>query len=318
MNKFKILIKFLLCYSPNILKKAIMKINKYREKKVIKERMLRTIVSKETVHDIIQQLNITGDVMLHTSKVNIGNIEGGTQYIAEELINKIDLNKHTLLVSALPYRGAFADYLKKNRVFDVRTAPIAMGSVNRYIASLPNTIRSLHPTHSVVALGKNSQYYVIDHYKDITPFGIHSPYFKLIKNDGQVLLFGATLNNLTCVCAVEDMLGDSYSDYIYSSEIFTTQCIDYNGNTLNVKTKCHNPKKAIKRDLTFIHDDLIKNGIMKVYPIGEAEVALINIKAFAIFYLKLLNSGISNRGRIHVSEQLHNKIEDAINYLKFI
>lgn len=311
----KYLVKFFLCYSPNFLKAFIMKLNKIHEKKCIVERMYRTKVSKDDVHKLLLQISITGDVMLHTSKVNIGDIEGGTEFLANEIMSKLDLSKQTLLVSALPYRGAFADYLEKTHVFNVKSSPIAMGSINRYIASMPNAIRSLHPTHSVVALGKNAAYYVNEHSKDLTPFGEHSPYYKLIINDGQVLLFGATLNNLTCVCAVEDMLGEVYSDYLYSKKLFTVQCIDYDNNIVEVSTRCHDPRKAIKRDLSFVHDDLIRQGIMKTFPLGEAEVSLINIKPFTIYYLKLLDSGISNRGKIRVSKELHDKINAVINSL---
>lgn len=315
MQSVRVIAKYILCYAPDFIKKGVRYISGKLEIRQAKARQQRTKVSKEQIHSIIDGLNLDCDVMLHTSKINIGDLEGGTAYVAEELLRKINTERHTVLVSALPYRGAFADYLKKNNTFDVRTAPIAMGAINRYIASKPNAVRSLHPTHSVVAIGPNANDYIAEHYLDSTPFGSHSPYYKLIQNRGKVVLFGATLNNLTCVCAVEDMLGKAYAKYLYLEKSYTVKCVDDKGRIYDVSTVCHDPRKAIHRSLLFLHDRLIKEGIMQVYPIGEAEVAVIDIRAFAIFYLRLLDTGVSNRGIITVSEKLHQAIIDALNVL---
>lgn len=315
MKSVEVFVKYILCYAPDFIKDGVRYISRKLEIRRATARQQRTFVSKEQIHAIIDKLELGCDVMLHTSKMNIGTLEGGTAYVAEELLRKIDIERHTLLVSALPYRGAFADYLKKNKVFDVRTAPIAMGAINRYIAAKPHAVRSLHPTHSVVAIGPRADYYVADHQLDPTPFGVHSPYYKLIQNRGKVVLFGATLNNLTCVCAVEDMLGEVYAGYLYSKRRYNVKCIDKDGAEYDVSTVCHDPRKAIHRSLLFLHDRLVEEGIMQVYPIGEAEVAVIDIRAFSIYYLHLLDSGISNRGSIIVSEELHKKIKQVLNIL---
>lgn len=316
MWNIRVFAKYILCYAPDFVKKSVRRISRKLEIRQAKARQRRTKVSKEQIHTIINGLELDCDVMLHTSKTNIGSLDGGTAYVAEELLRKINTEQHTVLVSALPYRGAFADYLKENRVFDVRTAPIAMGAINRYIAAKPNAVRSLHPTHSVVAIGPHADEYVAEHQLDPTPFGIHSPYYKLIQNRGKVVLFGATLNNLTCVCAVEDMLGKAYAQYLYSAKSYAVQCVDNKGMTHTVVTSCHDPRKAIHRSLLFLHDRLIQEGIMQVYPIGEAEVAVIDIRAFAVYYLHLLDTGISNRGKIVVSEELHQAIRRALNILE--
>ena len=54
----------------------------------------------------------------------------------------------------------------------------------------------------------------------------------------------------------------------------------------------------------FMRDGLIKNNIMKVYPLGESEVSVIDVQKFALYYLDLVNVGITNRGKIRVSDEL--------------
>ena len=57
-----------------------------------------------------------------------------------------------------------------------------------------------------------------------------------------------------------------------------------------------------------MREGLMKNNIMQVYPLGESEVAVIDIQKFALYYLDLVDAGISNRGRIAVSKDLRNRI----------
>ena len=316
----KTIIKIALCYAPFWLKDLLILLNEKREKIEIRKRVSRTHVTRYEIQQVIDALDLDCDVMLHTSRSKIGDLEGGCEFVSNEFLRKVDCNQHTLLVSALPYRGSFFDYLRRRpgMVFDVRTAPIAMGGINKYLASRIGARRSVHPTHSVVAIGKDSFSYVSGHHLDRTPFGVHSPYWKLIQKRGKVVLFGATLNNLTCVCAVEDLLGDIYTRNIYAKRSFKIPCIDTEGCKIEVSTVCHDPRKAIHRNLTFIHDDLINRGIMKVYPLGEAEVAVIDILSFARFYLELLDSGISNRGKIRVDNKLHERIQCGLRKLNSI
>jgi aminoglycoside 3-N-acetyltransferase len=147
------------------------------------------------------------DIFLHSSITSIGKISGGTKFLAELILEKVNVNKNTILISALPFQGRFKEYLEQNPVFDVKNSPVVMGAVNEYLSLHPNAERSLHPTHSVIAIGPKSHYYIAEHHLDPTSFGIHSPYYKLIENNAEILMFGADLNYLTFIHVIEDMLG---------------------------------------------------------------------------------------------------------------
>jgi aminoglycoside 3-N-acetyltransferase len=262
-------------------------------------------VPKDVTHSILDSMELgDSDVLLHTSIINIGDVKGGAKFIANEIMNKVDVSKNTLLVSALPFRGAFKEYLSTNPIFDVRTAPVAMGAVNEYIADLPNAKRSIHPTHSVVAVGPKADYYTSEHQLDDTPFGIHSPYYKLLKNRGKILLFGATLNNMTFLHVIEDIIVDLFPIKIYDKKIYNCKCIDDKGNEVIVKTLCHNALAGMRRDLTFTHDDLINKGIMRSYEIGESEVCLLNSFDFSKYYIEMLSNGLSIYGKYKLNERL--------------
>lgn len=272
-------------------------------------RAKRTKVSKEEIANVIQTLDIDGvDVMLHTSMANIGAMSGGPKWFCECLLRKIDLEKHTLLVSALPFRGQFKSYLKKNSEFDVRSAPIAMGAINERIGSMQDAERSIHPTHSVVAIGKDAVAYTNEHHLDETPFGKHSPYYKLIKNKGKVVLFGATLNNLTLTHAIEDLMGDCNPDNVYCEKMFSINCYDKNGNPVVVNTTCHEPLHGIRRDASIFRDELVAKGLMSTTKIGESEVCVLDAFEFTLFYLQKIIDGRSIYGKVKLSKETKERI----------
>ena len=142
MNKtLKIAIKYALYYAPRPLQERLRKIQMERELREGMERAKRTRVSKAEFLELMDRLDWGSDIFLHTSMLNVGKIEGGAKFIADTLSRKVDTERYTLLVSALPYRGSFWEYLRMNPTFDVRTADIAMGAVNERFPGVLHGVR---------------------------------------------------------------------------------------------------------------------------------------------------------------------------------
>ena len=302
-------------FSPRFIRREIAKFKSKWEFNQAMQRMKRTKVSKEEIVAALDRLNINSDVMFHISMMNIGKLSGGTKFLAEQIEKHVDTTKHTLLLSALPYRGRFKDYLQTNPVFDVRTAPVAMGAVNEYFALKSETLRSIHPTHSVIALGPRAEEYTCEHHLDETPFGIHSPYYKLLVNDGKIVLFGATWHNLTMFHVFEDLLGTAFPvKHIYTSP-YRVKVIDKQGQEFYVSTPCHQPIKAIMRnsERKVVRDKLLGSGAIQQYKIGEGLVSLIHVRQFAKAYFDLLLQGQSIYGAHKVTPLLKEKISTIIN-----
>lgn len=296
---------------PDFIKSRIQSRHDERFLNECKERMKRTRVSKEEIASVISKLDIDGcDVMLHTSMISIGKLEGGRKWIAECLFDKMDLEQNTLLTVALTYIGKNKDFLESNPTFDVRTAPIAMGAINEYIASLDGAIRSIHPTHSVVAIGKKAKEYTMNHHKDVTPFGENSPYYKIIKNRGKIVFFGISINSFTAVHALEDPLLEVMPVKIYNKKRYNVRCLDWDGKELYVETPCHNPIAGMRRSLIQFENEMILLGIMKKYPIGEGFVSVVDAYSFAQYYLEKLVCGNSMYGKIKVSDALKTAVID--------
>lgn len=305
------LAKYVYYFLPDSIKRQIVKKKQKRDLRAAHERIKRTKVTREEVKKIIDSLNIgTNDVILHSSLLSIGKVQGGVKWVTNCLFEKINLTSNTLLVSALPYRGKFKDYLENIDVFDVRKAPIEMGGINEYIGQLPESKRSVHPTHSIVAIGKNAEEYVCGHHLDCTPFGLNSPYYKIIKNHGKAVMFGASWNYFTSIHVIEDLLGKDYPGKIYAPTKYKVKCFDSKGNQVIVETPYHDSLNSCIRMMSPLKPKLLKKGIMEVTPIGESEIEIIDMYKFALFYLDEIKNGRTIYGHVKVSEELMNLIEE--------
>ena len=285
-------------------KRALVRSNRIRQEKTI---------SKEDVRKVLRECDINADIYLHTSLRNIGyDIEGGKDFIADVLCDIVNLEKHTLLVSALPFRTTMKEFLDANKSVDMATAPNAMGAVNNLIMNKEGALRSLHPTHSTVAIGKDASKYVAEHHLDKTPFGPHSPYYKLMKNDGKVLLFGVDLDSMTFTHVIEDMIGDLYPVKVYTDKRYGVDVKNSDGHLFHVITTCHNPDVSIIRNCESIRKELIESGAMKSVPFGKSEISVIDSRQYVKTVCQLLLLGKSIYGEVHLCEAAKERVKEIL------
>ncbi len=312
MNKhLKHIIKYLRYFAPKSIKNFINRKADAKRLEDATKRFKRTKITKEQLGAVLDQLDWSHDVLLHVSVINLGRVVGGAKEIVRQVFERFDFDNHTLLIPALPYLGSFADYLTEDSTFDVRTAPNAMGSVCELITMMPEAKRSVHPTHSVVALGRDAEYYTSRHHLDTTPFGPNSPYRTLLQKNGNVVLLGATVDNITLVHCLEDFYGNDFPvKRIYSSRRFHVNCIDAYGKSLLVETPVHHPLTSIRRDDHTTWCKALAEGIVRQISLGEGYVYQFNARN----YIKALNDSLQC-GRSNYGKVAKPKINPDINIL---
>ena len=96
-------------------------------------------------------------------------------------------------------------WFERDEVFDVRRTPTAMGLLSEMARRQSDAARSLHPTHSVVAVGPLAGELVATHHCDPHPCGQKSPYSRVAERGGLILGLGVDVDVLTSVHCVEDM-----------------------------------------------------------------------------------------------------------------
>ena len=143
--------------------------------------------------------------MVHSSLRALGVVPGGAESVIAGLLDVMGDNG-TLLMPALSYEHV----TPKNPHFDVNKTPSNVGKLPEVFRLLPGTHRSVHPTHSVCAVGSLASHLLEHHIKDTTPCGSNSPFHLLPEYNGQILMLGCGLEPNTSMHAIEELMEPPY------------------------------------------------------------------------------------------------------------
>ncbi len=219
------------------------KIYHKRKQKQLAEQVAKlSKLSEERLRDIlVNVLGIAnGNVIFVHSSIGQLNLDFPS-YLALPMILDIIGSEGTLLMPTYPKENSY-NFLHSGKVFDVRKTPTYTGLLNEYARRHKNAIRSLHPTKSVVAIGKYAKEITSEHHKSILPYHFVSPYYKINAYKAKVIGIGVQTTYLSAVHSVDDTF-EGFPVETYHNQIFDAKCIDYDGNEVIVKTKAHDMRK---------------------------------------------------------------------------
>lgn len=232
-----------------------------------------------TKADLVNQLQAAGirpreSLLVHSSLSKMGFVEGGAQTVLDALLECIG-PEGNLLMPSFPASGRNKEYLDTAPVFDVQRTPSAMGKITEVFRSMPGTLRSLHPTDSVVAYGPRAAYFTAGHFGQLTPYTESSPFRRLASAGGKILMLGTTLNGAgTSLHTLEDAVDVPYP--VYLDQVYEVTVMDAQGNQYRVKTKVHNPAQSAKRNCDALKPLFLQAGAMTTCRIGDAECLLMD------------------------------------------
>jgi aminoglycoside 3-N-acetyltransferase len=283
--------------------RAIRKLNKWikpEDKNTKrKRRQRRPTISLGEIDAVLTELGIKkGDnVMVHSGISHVGKIKGGASGLLDLLQRKIGKNG-VLLFPVFPFNTLMLQYLETRLAFDARTSPSKMGTLTEVALKAPDRIRSVHPTHSVAGFGKEAGYYLNEHYQDNTPFGPHSPFWRLAENNGKILVIGVGLGSVTSFHLTEDRMGEQFPVRVYLDNMFEITCFSDRGEKYQVRTSCHDPFISKVRDCYLVEEDFISKGIYKKIELGNHYLGIIAAADMDKRLQKLAKKNFTIYGRI--------------------
>ena len=152
-------------------------------------------------HDLAA-MGLTGNetILIHSSMKSIGTVEGGADTVLDALMEFFA--EGLLLLPTHTWR--FIN--EENRMFDVCRSPCCVGILPELFRQRPGVVRSLHPTHSMAAYGKDAAAYIEGELDANTPCTPGGCYDRLRAAHGKVLLLGVTHARNTFIHSVEEVL----------------------------------------------------------------------------------------------------------------
>ncbi|MCS7461554.1 AAC(3) family N-acetyltransferase [Paenibacillus doosanensis] len=145
-------------------------------------------------------LNPKGTVLMHSSMKSIGEVDGAADTVLDALSEYM---KEGLLV--LPTH-TWSYIRADNPKFYVESSPSCVGILPELFRRREGVIRSLHPTHSVAALGTDAAEFTAGDERFDTPCHRGSAWGKLLDRRAQILLVGVDLRRNTFIHGIEEWL----------------------------------------------------------------------------------------------------------------
>lgn len=150
-------------------------------------------------------------LLVHTSLHSLGS---GVE--ASDVIDGLLLalgEEGTLMLPALSYCNCNAS----KPYFDYYETQSNIGYLPEYFRTrVEGVLRSVCPTHSCCAKGKNAHYLTSGHILDTTPCGANSPFRRLAYLAGKILFIGCTMRPNTSMHAVEELINP---DYLFGDDV---------------------------------------------------------------------------------------------------
>ncbi len=175
---------------------------------------MSTVHTKHSLLSDLQKsgVNPHGTLLVHSSVKSVGECENGADTILDALI---EFMKDGLLV--LPthtWEDITWTFFTEDNVpagggdtYDPLTAPSCVGVLTNLFLKREGVYRSLHPSHSVAATGKNAEEFVKGEELTRSPCPRNGCYGKLYDLDAQILFLGCDLSKNTFLHSVEEWNG---------------------------------------------------------------------------------------------------------------
>jgi aminoglycoside 3-N-acetyltransferase len=229
----------------------------------------------------------TDTLMVHANFEPDSGYEGTPADLVNVLADLVGKNGNLLMVS-IPFRGSAYDYLLQNKPFHVKKTISMMGMVTEMLRRRSGTVRSLHPTHPVLAYGKDSAWIAADHATCLFPCGIGTPFDKFLRLKGKILFFDVAFNAITFFHYVEDLVKDKLPFSVYHDRKFSITVIGEKDDPHVVETYAFT--KGVVRDPEKLEEEMARQGKIVRRRVGNSRLILVNAEDVLSVFAAMVES----------------------------
>lgn len=220
----------------------------------------------------LNEVGIKGSrhVLMHSALSKCGYFVGGQRVLVHTIREHLGGDSTLVLPS-----HSWKQVSNGLRTFDQKNTPSCVGAVSEWFRSQPDTRRSLHPTHSLAAIGPDVDALLAGHENAETPCGRFSPYHRLLELDVSILLLGAPLESNTSYHCCEGLME---LPYLLRPEKIEFRFLPISGEPFSKALAIHQPR--IPRNLQLMNQELSELGILKSCKLGSGWIHRIQGKPF--------------------------------------
>lgn len=240
-----------------------------------------------TKEDLTRQIREMGiqpydTVLIHTSMRALGPVENGAHGVIDAFRDY--LTEGLFLVPT----HTWANVTREDPVYDVNTTVPCIGALPRAAAFREDGIRSLHPTHSMWAIGKGAAEYVRNEENAPTPGTPGYAWDRLADVNAKILLIGVGHDKNTFIHAVEEVA--DIPDRL-QRDPWEAIIRDRDGNVYTHPYVTHFCSRSsdVSRQFVNFEKPLLELGAQKFGKLGNADVRIVDARACKEIVLKILS-----------------------------
>lgn len=225
-----------------------------------------------TKEQLVRQLSEMGllpsdSVMVHSSMKAIGPVEGGADTVVDAFMEYFC--DGLFMTPAHTWKQMSSGY----DIFDPATEPSCVGIIPNIFLKRSGVCRSLHPTHSVAAYGKEAREYVLGDENFTTPCDPKGCFGRLRDIDARILLIGVTHIRNTYIHSIEESM-DVPERFTAEPALFKVKMPE--GGLKEVRMYRHyNVRMAhISESFDKLKDLYFERGVARKAVFGDAECIL--------------------------------------------
>ena len=232
--------------------------------------------------DLVKCLRAVGvregdTVLLHAAYSESSGFQGSPKGVADAFLEALGESGNLLMVS-LPTAGASHEYLRSLKAFDVSRTPSRMGVVSEFFRRRDGVLRSLHPSHPMLAHGPRAEWLLADHEQCLYPCGPDTPFDKALDLDGMVVFFDTGLGKMTFFHWLEHRVRNQVDFPLYFEDPFEVTVIDQERNERTVRTLAFSQEAIDRRRDTILHREMRRQGVVRTCRVGNTRIMAARFK----------------------------------------
>jgi len=241
----------------------------------------------------LQEMGISqGDVVMVHSSWLMHNGFKGRPIDMINCLKQLVGESGLLIMPSLSYQNeSTRDYLLRNKAMNVKRAPSMMGLLSEVFRRGKDSLRSLSPTHPLVAWGKRKEEFIAGHDACSIPFGNDSPFSKLLALNGKILTIDASFSTITFTHFLENRIASTLSFPLYEDELMIGKLLDYSGLLHEIPVKVLSEQaNSFRREQRLI-DEMDQQNLIKRKRVGNTDLMLIDCQQMTACVDEMVNKG---------------------------
>jgi len=230
-------------------------------------------------------------IMLHSAFRESNGFRGTPTDVADAFLTAVGESGNLIMVS-LPTTGASYEYLNRLSVFDVRKTPSRMGLISEFFRRREGVLRSLHPSHPMLAFGPKASWIVEGHELCPYPCGPGTPFDKAVELKGKLVFFDTGLGKMTFFHWLEHRIQDKLGVPLYHAEPYTVPVVDRHGNSGVVRTLAFSREIIDRRRDYILHAEMFRAGIVRRCRVGNTKLLAVELEDVIRCVDDMVNRGL--------------------------